>query len=597
VPDTLEFLFESTVPRTGFARRSHRWHDNPPAPVHLAPLPRVCEPGRVTPELRLALQSPRDLPPGTHMVLDIPFRMKDHALSGRGRERGACYVALDGPCEGCAQRLTVFGRVSAMIELVLGERGLAAGSRLYVCIGGLHMPCRPGQWCIQGYGRLPGGQFGPFSRCVPLQLRHRSARTLGVYARPTANNVPFAVTVAAEQDRQASFMPCPRHEGTARLAMPGRIQVVSLGPDDRGTRRVQGPMPPADEPFSVTASSRRTGWQAESNLVHPGIVPEEYDLFFGDLHVHSGASDGYGERPQLMHLARDWQCLDFMAFNDHVEPGLSTRPWTPERWRQMRRQIDEFHEPGRFVPFGGLELNRHVNLWSRGDQYAEFELEEPGDWGNTLDTVRRLAASDEWLVGYHGFERLESVLGHLPPPVHLLQVAERGQEEDVGLFLARGDRTGFFAATDTHMGLPGRPAAGSQRDTPAGLTAVLAGELTRQGVFEALRARRCYATMGTRHLVWFSVNGHPMGEELALGPGATARIELRAAGREYIERVELWRNGALERSVFVGGQQAELEHEDTPPARGSTCWHARIVLEDGRLVWTSPVWITTEDPA
>jgi hypothetical protein len=311
--------------------------------------------------------------------------------------------------------------------------------------------------------------------------------------------------------------------------------------------------------------------------------------------VHSGASDGFGERRELLQMARDWQCLDFMAFNDHVEPGLCAQAWTPETRARLKDALDDFLEPGRFVPLGGLELNRHVNLWSRGDQYTEFTLQEPGDWPGTLDAVQRLVESDNWLVGYHGFERLESVLGHLPPPVHMLQVAERGDEEDVGLFLARGDRTGFFAATDTHLGLPGCPPAGAPREAPAGLTAVLARELTRGAVFDALRARRCYATMGTRHLVWFEANGHPMGQDLPVTPGERVELLLRAAGREFIERVEFWRDGNMARSIFVGSQQAQVEHHDRAPDRGSTCWHVRIVLEDGRLIWTSPIWTSAEE--
>jgi hypothetical protein len=546
-------------------------------------------------ELRLVLKSDRDLPPETHVALDVPFRMRDHTLSGHSRESGECYVAVLGAPDASRQRLTVFGRVSALIELILGRGGLPAGERVELYIGRLHMPCRPGIRRIECYARLPEDRFGRAEQSPVLELRHSLPHQLGLYARPTANNVPFAVSVAAEQHRGAAFMPSPRHEGTVRLSMPGRVQVVSIRDENRGMRRIEAPAPPPDGGFTVEARDRRGGWHAESNLVHPGIVPTDYDIFFGDLHVHTGASDGFGRHADLLRLARDWQCLDFVAFNDHIESGLCTRPWTPERWEEVRQAIEGAHEPGRFVPFGGLELNRHVNLWSRGDHYTEFILEEDEDWPRTLDRVRALVASDDWLVGYHGFERLESVLGHLPPPVHLLQVAERGTEEDVGLFLARGDRTGFFAATDTHMGLPGRPAAGADRNAPAGLTAVLASELTREGIFDALRARRCYATMGTRHLVWFEANGRPMGEEFSLAPGAPVHLVLRVAGREYIERVELCRDGEVDRSVFVGRHEMSLEHEDAAPERGSTCWHARIVLEDGRLIWTSPVWINAED--
>ncbi|NIS74992.1 MAG: DUF3604 domain-containing protein, partial [Deltaproteobacteria bacterium] len=46
----------------------------------------------------------------------------------------------------------------------------------------------------------------------------------------------------------------------------------------------------------------------------------------------------------------------------------------------------------------------------------------------------------------------------------------------------------------------------------AGLTAVWTDLLSRHSIYDALRARRCYATTGERIIVEFWVDGHFMGE-------------------------------------------------------------------------------------
>ena len=69
--------------------------------------------------------------------------------------------------------------------------------------------------------------------------------------------------------------------------------------------------------------------------------------------------------------------------------------------------------------------------------------------------------------------------------------------------LARGYRMGVVGGSDSHDGRPGADAPGYQerRYAQGALTALLAESLTLDGVHEALRARRCYATTGARILL------------------------------------------------------------------------------------------------
>jgi hypothetical protein len=79
--------------------------------------------------------------------------------------------------------------------------------------------------------------------------------------------------------------------------------------------------------------------------------------------------------------------------------------------------------------------------------------------------------------------------------------------------LAAGHRVGFIAASDNHNGAPGLSARSSRFTNlvySGGLAAVWAAELTREAVFDALYARRCYGTTGARILLDFRLNGEPI---------------------------------------------------------------------------------------
>ena len=68
--------------------------------------------------------------------------------------------------------------------------------------------------------------------------------------------------------------------------------------------------------------------------------------------------------------------------------------------------------------------------------------------------------------------------------------------------LEKGYQVGFTAGSDDHKGRPGAAPPGSGSfGVYGGLTCIYASELTREGLWEALKARRCYGTTGQRILL------------------------------------------------------------------------------------------------
>ena len=188
-------------------------------------------------------------------------------------------------------------------------------------------------------------------------------------------------------------------------------------------------------------------------------------------------------------------------------------------------------------------------------------------------------------------ELLRGQQGCIPPKVHLLQMAHYKRPPEVGSadYLLRGDRSGFFGSTDTHLGMPGIGLRGG-REAQAGLTGVYAEELSRDGLHRALLARHCYATMGSRTLLDVRLNGAMMGDEVTVPDGAPIEMTVRAAGAERIASVDIVAGGRDVAHFDVWGRFLDKRWRSIKYGQNDEYFFARLHLEDGRMAWSSPIW-------
>lgn len=79
--------------------------------------------------------------------------------------------------------------------------------------------------------------------------------------------------------------------------------------------------------------------------------------------------------------------------------------------------------------------------------------------------------------------------------------------------LEMGHQVDVVCNSDGHKGRPGAEGPGTgQFGIHGGLTCVLAEDLSREALFNAIKSRRCYGTTGARIHLEFTINGHHMGE-------------------------------------------------------------------------------------
>jgi len=158
--------------------------------------------------------------------------------------------------------------------------------------------------------------------------------------------------------------------------------------------------------------------------------------------------------------------------------------------------------------------------------------------------------------------------------------------------LTKGMRFGFVASSDNHRGFPG--AYGE------GVVGVWAKDLSRASLFEAIRSRRTYAATGDRITLEVSLNGRPMGADVA--KTADREIDIRVEAQDSIAMIELIRNGQTIQRHFPEDHASTLKLPGRAKCRvqygwgpwaaldlGRTCqWDLSLRLDKGRFLQATP---------
>jgi len=361
--------------------------------------------------------------------------------------------------------------------------------------------------------------------------------------------------------------------------------------------------------------------------------------YWGDIHIHTKVSgDGQGTDPYG--YARDVSGLDFAGCADHCEsmgePGYA----------QVLDWANDAYEPGRFVTVLADERNPrpltgHHNIYFRDEESflrhaAKGGYDPPADraeaeaWMGTLDPSRVMLIPHHTGIAWRnrprdgigaavaidavedrGLRPVMEIYSHhgqseVHAPQHVLAYEfnrmrnpeRRGNTSVFGPYYAQaywmaGRQLGASGSSDEHSGQGGR--------RHGGIAAVFAEELTREGVFDALRERRCYATTGERILVDFSVDGVGMGQSEKRKKGARVPVVLKVWGSALLLRVEILRYARGRDDAFVPvvsevprPESMDFECEMEDEVSGDCIYYARVTQEPlgwPAMAWTSPVWI------
>jgi len=357
--------------------------------------------------------------------------------------------------------------------------------------------------------------------------------------------------------------------------------------------------------FYRFAAKTDSGMSASSPPVWVTARPLEFQLCWSDLHGHSGISDGTGAPEDYFAYARDVSGLTACALTDHDAFGVRALDEQPETWSRIQRECEAAYEPGRFVTFPAYEWTS----WTYGHKHVLFPV--AGDW--PICSARSAAdPSALWRCLPPGAITISHHTGGGPIGADwsftdaqremLAEISSiHGSSESYGALrmiyrpkpggfvfdaLNAGIRLGMIGGGDTHNGHPG---LGDPRAFTNGLGGIWTREFSREDVWEALTARRTYATSGARILLWTTLGGIPMGNTIAL-PTARTELKITAYGERDIVKAELLRNGEPIHTARDLGEFIDITQHVSGLAPGDWLM-VRLTQDDEELAWSSPWWV------
>ena len=330
--------------------------------------------------------------------------------------------------------------------------------------------------------------------------------------------------------------------------------------------------------------------------------------YWGDLHAQSGETIGSGTIEAYLRYGRD------CAFLDTIGHQGNDFQITPAFWDKLNRTLGEWNAPGRFVTVPGYEWSGNTALGGDRNVFYQTEDRPIRRSSHALVPQRDDLATDCWdaralfealrpekattvMWAHCGGRYADLHYAHDPALEYSVEVhSSWGTFEwlvadafDLGL------RVGIVANSDGHKGRPGSEHPGASFfGALGGLTCYLLPGLTRDALFDAMRARHHYATTGCRlHLhTSVSVSGAAaiMGDivptesrsvsfKVAVETSSPVlSVELRR-GREVLEVVRPHDEAELSQRVRVDWSGAEYR------GRGrETVWDGFATIADGTVV-------------
>ncbi|MEE9276363.1 MAG: DUF3604 domain-containing protein [bacterium] len=397
---------------------------------------------------------------------------------------------------------------------------------------------------------------------------------------------------------------------------------IDLGEAEGGAGRVGGFRLHGAGPYRLRLEDG-CGVSALGPPICPRPEEERYALLWGDIHGQTRSTVGTGTVEEYFRFARDRAGVDFAAWQGN---DFRVRK---EDWQEVIDACRAFNEPGRFVTLLGYEWSGtrsgggDYNIYFSGDsaqihRSSHAGIEDLSDLETDRFPISRLwetfrGRKDVMAVAHVG-GRACNLDFFDPEFVRLAEVhSHHGTfewfAEEV---LERGLTVGFTGGSDDHTGRPGLVYPNRRTndvvtfDVRGGLLGLYAGELTREAVWEAMRARRTYATNGERILLKVSCGGRWMGEEIDLTGPPTLSVEVHGTaplldveirrGAETVHRHPLNRPGGAPAPV----RRIRVQWSGVSQKSGrdkKVNWEGGISLDRGRIVSFAPYALDQYDDA
>ncbi len=442
------------------------------------------------------------------------------------------------------------------------------------------------------------GNFIPISTLPELPIIGGEAiRLVAIAPSNAVAGEDFRISIKAE-DRWGN--PASQYRGTVNISGAGialDTDQVTFDEASNGVIWIDGCRITEPGEHRLNVQDDDNGLTSQSNPIVATEDAPDYRLYWGD--PHGGQVVDAHKIGDFFKYARDVAGIHFAGFQRN-DPAITNAAYDVQQ--QAER---EHYTPGRFVPLPGYEWSAttprggHHNVYFRRfDQQlrrsAHADHLEQSDIDTDLPHVLEMHAE----FRYHDIVVTPHVGGiaadlqyHEPQIEPALEITStHGQFEwFLKESLERKYKMGFVGGSDCYTGRPGDDQPGFQlrRYQKAGLTGIYAEDLTLDGILNAMKARRVYATSGVRIVAAVSADGHFMGSEYSSPDHPEISVKILADGP--LERVELFRGldlihseelspGATPNRIRVTWEGASRE-----TSYSGVVWEGGVNVADGTI--------------
>lgn len=385
-----------------------------------------------------------------------------------------------------------------------------------------------------------------------------------------------------------------------------------------------------DGRVNVTVTVTRADGKETSKSWHFTVGKATHQLYFGQLHSHTSYSDGSGTLDAALEYVKNLPesaNVDFVAFTDHsnyfdksgaanpegalYDMSLATE-YSQGLWKEFKDKVAAFNaSQSDVVALGGFEMT-----WSGGPGHINT-FNTPGIVSRNNTTLNN-KTSDAGMKAYYAllsqpegtdslsqFNHPGTTFGNfsdfsywdavIDSRIYMVEVGNGEGQIGAGgyypsyeQYIMALDKGWHVAPTnnqDNHKGKWGN--ANDARDV------ILTDDFSEQGIYDAIRAMRMYATEDKNLELYYTVNGQKLGSSIEEVP-EQLDISVQVSDpdkTDSISKVEVVVNSG--KVAYTWDDPAELAAGDLKCTLDPdySYYFIRVTEGDGDLAVTAPVWV------
>lgn len=353
-------------------------------------------------------------------------------------------------------------------------------------------------------------------------------------------------------------------------------------------------------------------------------IPQAFNNYFGNLHAHSGFSDGNADNPTKTPaddyaFAKESMCMDFLGISEHnhTGAGMNLSRWQPGRDMAAAASTLSFvamygmewgviEEGGHSVIYGmdslmGWEAGQYQVFVARGNYagpggifekinqkggnaFVYLAHPELTDFNNIfLDPYA--AAADEAIIG----TAVESGPANSTSISYNTPGSNMSYLDYYKILLSKGYHVGPAIDHDNHNMTFGR--------TARTRLAIVAPELTEQSLLSSMKQMRFYATQDCNARISFTIAGEQLGSVIVRSGSPQLVVQSQTASPVASLKIMYGIPGSgsfpVELASFTTGN---INFTDVALSNFSERYYYLDITEaDGSRIITAPIWYTRVD--